>query len=98
MLAVCPGESPELATKAMRNRLLGRGTLSRQRRRRDIGVLAFLCPELIEDPADVVVTGVLLRELGRGADPEIYGDSSARVTYGPDGPERRFIHGRLWRI
>jgi len=42
---------------------------------------------LIEDEKDVVVTGVLLRELGRCSDPLVYGDAAARVTEGEQGPE-----------
>ena len=42
---------------------------------------------LVEDPANVVVTGMLLRELGRDVDPRIYGDAASLVTAGANGPE-----------
>jgi len=50
---------------------------------------------LIEDPADVIVTGVLLRELGRGANPKLYGDAAARVTEGESGPEYEWSRLRI---
>lgn len=42
---------------------------------------------LIEDPSDVIVTGLLLRELGGGAEARLFGDTAFRVSQGPSGPE-----------
>jgi len=42
---------------------------------------------VVDDPEDVVVTGMLFRELGQGVDPQIYFDAAGRVTAGPMGPE-----------
>lgn len=36
---------------------------------------------LVEDPDDIVVVGLLMREFGRSADPSIYGDAAPRVTH-----------------
>merc|ERR1712060_949521 len=42
---------------------------------------------LIDKEADIVVTAVMLRELGRGANPSVYGGAAARVTEGKMGPD-----------
>merc|ERR1712166_1439525 len=42
---------------------------------------------ILESPLDVVPVGVLVRELGSDADPQVFGDFAPRVTSGPEGPE-----------
>merc|ERR1712224_326099 len=48
---------------------------------------------LLEDDADVVVTALMVRELGPGADPVAYGTSAARVCSDGhlDGPEAHWV-------
>ena len=41
---------------------------------------------LVEDPADVVVTGVLYREFGAKADSSLFGDLATRVVERPNTP------------
>lgn len=41
---------------------------------------------LVEDPEDVAVCALMVREFGPGADPEIYGKLACEVNVGPDGP------------
>ncbi len=51
---------------------------------------------LLEDEDGVVVTGLLLREFGRGADiPAPYGDAAARVARGVYGPEYEWTRLRV---
>ncbi len=42
--------------------------------------LGFLRVVELEDPADVVVTGLLYREFGANADGSLYGDLATRVV------------------
>merc|ERR1711941_101986 len=42
---------------------------------------------VLEDPTNIIVTGVLFREMGSNADPMIYGETAAQVTHGMSGPE-----------
>lgn len=44
---------------------------------------------LVEDPADVVVTGVLYREFGAKADRSLFGDLATRVVERPNTPAQR---------
>jgi len=48
---------------------------------------------LLENPDDVVVTGLMIRELGRGADPEVYGTLVTQVR----GPEYLWTEVRAQR-
>ncbi|CAK0890255.1 unnamed protein product, partial [Prorocentrum cordatum] len=51
---------------------------------------------LLEDDADVVVTALMVRELGPCADPEVYGPLAARVREDghPQGPESHWLQLR----
>ena len=42
---------------------------------------------LVEDAADVVVTGLMVREFGPGAAAEVFGAAAAQVTAGQRGPQ-----------
>lgn len=51
---------------------------------------------LVEDPAAVVVTGLMIREFGRGAASDgIYGDAACRVTQGTRGASVEWGHLRV---
>lgn len=50
---------------------------------------------LMEDPTNAVVVGVMVRELGRRADPLVFGEVAARVTNREPGPEYEYTRLRV---
>ena len=55
---------------------------------------------LVEDEADVVVVGLLVRELGKGAEPSVYGETASRVRRMSDsrGPEFAWCEERAQKL
>lgn len=50
---------------------------------------------LLDNPDDVVVTGLMLREFGPQADREVYGDAAHKVSKGKRGPEFEWTSLRM---
>ena len=52
---------------------------------------------LSENPADVVITGIMVREFGKNADPSVYGETASKVRWQPgQRPEEEDEPNFVW--